>query len=87
MFISLQILDAMTTLVFLHRGIPEANPLMRAVMALAGPRLALLLSKGFAIGLAVFASRSGRTALLRKVNLVFGMCVLWNLITALYGRG
>ncbi|HLK62478.1 MAG TPA: DUF5658 family protein [Bryobacteraceae bacterium] len=86
-FIGLQITDTLTTLLFLHHGVPEGNPLIRA--ALAGPvqpALVLALAKSFAILLATLAWRSGRTSLLRKVNLLFGVLVVWNLAAALVGK-
>jgi hypothetical protein len=86
-FICLQVLDTLTTLLFLHQGVPEANPLIR--MALAGsadPAWALVLAKAFAIALATFAWRTGRTGLLRKVNWVFALCVAWNLVAIIVGH-
>ena len=86
-FICLQALDILTTLWFLHNGVGEANPLIR--MALAGsasPGMALVIPKIFAISLATLAWRSGRTRLLWRVNLLFALCVVWNLIAAFVGH-
>jgi hypothetical protein len=83
-FICLQAMDILTTLLFLHHGVAEANPLIRA--ALTGsiqPAMALVLAKVLAIALATFAWRSGRTRLLWKVNLLFALCVAWNLAATL----
>lgn len=79
-FICLQVMDTLTTLLFLHQGVSEANPLIRAALAgWAHPGVGLALAKVSAIALATLAWRSGRTRLLRKVNLVFALCVAWNL--------
>jgi hypothetical protein len=86
-FICLQVMDTLTTLLFLHHGVAEGNPLIRAALAgSAQPGLALLLAKVFAIALATFAWQSGRTGLLRKVNLLFALCVAWNLVATLVGH-
>ncbi len=85
-FICLQAMDTLTTLLFLHHGVAEGNPLIKAVLAgSAHPGMDLALAKGLAIALGTLAWRSGRTVLLRKVNLVFAACVAWNLIATLVG--
>jgi hypothetical protein len=85
-FISLQVMDALTTLLFLHRGIGEANPLIRVALAgSADPRMALALAKGFAVALGTVAWRSGRRRLLGKMNVLFALCVAWNLMAAWVG--
>jgi hypothetical protein len=79
-FVTLQLCDLATTLVFLQFGVAEGNPLMAAVIrASAHPALALLAVKAAACGLAVFAFRSRRTRLLRRANIFFAVCVGWNL--------
>jgi Domain of unknown function (DUF5658) len=83
LFIMLQLLDAGTTMFFLHQGVAEGNPLVRAFLALStGPAMGLVLAKIAGIILAIFAWRTGRHRLLSKVNLVFAACVLWNLAAA-----
>jgi hypothetical protein len=85
-FVFLQAMDVLTTLLFLHNGVTEANPLIRAVLAgPVHPGLSLLLAKCFSVALATFAWRSGRTNLLSKMNLLFAACVAWNLVAALAG--
>ena len=80
-FAALQILDAMTTLWFLHCGVTESNPLLRRVFAwFAQPALALAVVKSFSLLPAVWAWHTGRHGVLRKVNLVFVGCVAWNLL-------
>lgn len=77
-FVSLQVFDLLSTLLFLGRGVAEANPLMR--LAIAGsPIWGLAVPKAAAVLLALYAWRSGRTRLLRRINLLFTLCVLWNL--------
>ncbi|HLI83252.1 MAG TPA: DUF5658 family protein [Bryobacteraceae bacterium] len=80
LFILLQVLDAGTTMAFLHRGVAEGNPLVRALFGVsAGPAMGLALAKLAGIVLALFAWRTGRQRLLSRVNVVFAACVMWNL--------
>jgi hypothetical protein len=77
-FVSLQVFDLLSTLLFLGRGVAEANPLMRLAIT-GGPIWGLAVPKAAAVLLALYAWRSGRTPLLRRINLLFTLCVLWNL--------
>jgi hypothetical protein len=82
-FIGLQVLDTLTTLLFLRHGVHEANPLVRAALASsADPGIALGLPKVLAIVLASVAWYSGRKSLLRKVNVLYLVFVVWNLTAA-----
>jgi hypothetical protein len=80
-FVGLQVLDAFTTVVFLNMGVKEGNPLMRLALE-QGDHAGMVLAaaKLFAIALAVFAWRSGRRKLLLKLDLLFALVVVWNLI-------
>jgi len=78
-FLALQLCDAGTTLVFLARGVTEGNPLIGALMHVSDPAIALALTKAGACALALFAWRSNRTTLLRRANIFFALCVVWNL--------
>ena len=87
-FVSLQLMDALTTLFFLSHGIREANPLIAALLQISNhAEWALATPKLFAVALAIYAWRSGRSRLLRKMNVVFAACVAWNVAAILcYGR-
>jgi hypothetical protein len=86
-FICLQALDALTTLLFLRHGIAEANPLIRAALTgAADPKIALALAKILAIALGTLAWRSGRKRLLWRMNVLFALCVAWNLVAAWVGH-
>jgi hypothetical protein len=84
-FIFLQVGDTLTTLLFLHHGVHEANPLIAAALAAADPGIAVGLPKILAIVLAAVAWYSGRKRLLRKVNLLYVVFVAWNLAAAWAG--
>lgn len=80
-FVFLQACDVLTTLILLHRGVGEANPLVRAAMQMVHqPAVALVALKIGACGLAWFAWRTERVRLLRKVNYWFAACVVWNAV-------
>jgi hypothetical protein len=79
LFLALQIFDAGTTLIFLGRGVSEGNPLIRALLdTSAHPALALALVKAAACALAWAAWKSRRIVLLRRANVFFALCVVWN---------
>ena len=80
-FFLLQLCDLSTTLVFLHRGVSEANPLIAAALAPhASPALAIAAFKlaGCLFGWLVWRTR--RLRLLRAANVGFGLCVCCNLL-------
>jgi hypothetical protein len=77
-FVSLQVFDLVSTLLFLGHGVPEGNPLMRLAISVS-PVLGLAVPKAAAVLLAVYAWQSGRVRLLRRMNVLFTLCVVWNL--------
>jgi hypothetical protein len=78
-FILLQVLDALTTVVFLRLGVAEGNPLIRRILAAAaGQTAALIAPKLFAVSLGIFAWRTGRKRLLLKMDVLFALAVAWN---------
>jgi hypothetical protein len=79
LFITLQLLDAATTMFFLRHGVAEGNPLVRALFSVStGPALGLAVAKVAGVVLAILAWRTGRQRLLSRVNVVFAAAVLWN---------
>lgn len=80
LFLVLQFGDAATTLAFLHRGVSEANPLIAAAFTVTqSPAVSLAIVKLGACGLGLFAWKSGRMRLLRRANVFFAACLVWNL--------
>ncbi len=87
-FVALQLADCLSTLAFLHGGVGEGNPLIRAALAFTGqPATALVLTKVLGIALAMVAWRTGRLQLLRRVNVLFAAAVVWNLVALALGPG
>ncbi|MGA2326845.1 MAG: DUF5658 family protein [Bryobacteraceae bacterium] len=83
-FSYLQLLDVLTTLVFLSGGLKEANPVVRLALAVSpSPLIGLLSIKLFAVAMAVYCWRTARTRLLHFANLFFAALVAWNLVALL----
>jgi len=81
LFCALQLLDGLTTLVFLRLGVAEGNPLVRFSLGLCGsPVFPVALLKLAGCALAFFAWKRRRTRALRFANVVFAACVLWNVV-------
>jgi hypothetical protein len=79
LFLALQCCDAATTMVFLRHGIAEGNPLIAAaIRASTHPGLTLVWIKAAACALALFAWKTRRLTLLRRANVFFALCVVWN---------
>ena len=81
-FLYLQVLDLLTTLVGLKLGISEASPLIRSLLHL-GPGIAVACSKVVALGLAALCVALNRTYLVRWVNYWFAGLIVWNLCNIL----
>ncbi len=83
-FSYLQLLDVLTTLVFLDGGVREANPIVKFALGAAPTPLAGLLAvKLFAISMAFFCWRTSRTRMLKCANVFFALLVTWNLVAIL----
>lgn len=83
----LQILDLLTTLAFLFRGVAEANPVVRWTIMVAGnPLHGLLYAKMVAVVLGYICWRWNRRTLLSRATIAYAFLVAWNL-TALVIAG
>ena len=79
-----QLLDLLTTMVFLIHGVKEANPLVRLALQMApNPLAGLLLVKFVAMGLGIYCWRLRRETLLLRINVLFAILVSWNLVALL----
>ena len=81
-FVYLQILDMLTTLLGLRLGAVEASPFVRLLMH-AGPAIGLTVSKVLALGLGAFCVYTRRFALIRLASYWYGGLVAWNLVILL----
>jgi hypothetical protein len=81
-FLGLQALDVVTTLLGLRLGAKEASVFVGRLLAL-GPVAGLLISKCFAVILAAAALRFKRPRVVVFLNYWFAVLIAWNLFTIL----
>lgn len=79
LFLSLQVLDVLTTLIGLHYGAQEGSSFIGHLLR-TGPLNGLIISKIIAAGLAAFAVFLNRRRLVVFLNFWFGAVVLWNVV-------
>jgi hypothetical protein len=82
LFLGLQVLDVLTTLIGLHLGAQEGSTFIGRLLE-TGPLSGLIISKILAAGLAAFAVFLNRKRILVFLNIWFGAVVGWNLIAIL----
>ena len=85
-FIYLQLLDLLTTLVGFRLGAREASPFIRMLMH-AGPAVGVMASKVLALGLGAFCVYYKKTHLIRWASHWYGALVVWNLMIMLTAPG
>jgi hypothetical protein len=81
-FIYLQLLDLLTTLVGFRLGAGEASPFIRLLM-FAGPGVGVFFSKLIALGLAGLCLYLQKPHLIRWANYWYSALVVWNLTVLL----
>jgi len=81
-FIYLQLLDLLTTLVGFKLGANEASPFIRMLMHV-GPAAGVLASKLLALGLGAVCLYYKKTHLIRWVSYWYGVLIVWNLMVLL----
>ena len=81
-FLYLQILDFLTTLVGLKLGVSEASPFIRSLMHF-GPSFAVAASKIMAIVIAGLCVGLNRSYLVRWINYWYAALIVWNLCNIL----
>jgi hypothetical protein len=85
-FIYLQLLDFLTTLIGLRLGAIEASPFIRMLMH-AGPLAGVALSKLFALALGGVCVYCRKYRLIRFASYWYGGLVVWNLMVMLASPG
>ena len=81
-FIYLQLLDLLTTLVGFRLGAAEASPFVRMMMH-AGPATGVILAKLVAVGLGGVCVYLKKQKLIRWISYWYGGLVVWNLMILL----
>jgi hypothetical protein len=77
-FIYLQVLDLLTTLVGFRVGLGEASPFIRVLMH-AGPATGVVISKLLALALGAFCVWSDKPHVIRWISYWYGAIIVWNL--------
>jgi len=78
-FVLLQVLDVATTLIGLHIGGSELNPIIASLIRLTEPTIGLLLAKSIGFGLGGYFIWRQKTRLIRRINIFFAALVIWNI--------
>jgi hypothetical protein len=81
-FIYLQLLDLLTTLVGFKLGAKEASPFIRILMY-AGPATGVMVSKVLSLGLGALCIYYKKNHLIRWVTYWYGGLIVWNLMVLL----
>jgi hypothetical protein len=85
-FIYLQLLDLLTTLIGLRLGAVEGSPFIRLLMH-AGPLAGVVASKLLALALGAVCVYCRKDRLMRLASYWYGGLVVWNLMVALASPG
>jgi hypothetical protein len=85
-FIYLQLLDLLTTLLGFRLGAAEASPFIRLMMHV-GPATGVIASKVLALGIAGLCFYMNKSHVIRWISYWFGALVIWNLIVMLAASG
>ena len=85
-FIYLQVLDLLTTIIGLRLGLGEASPFIRGLISF-GPALAVMLSKVVAFLLVGICFALKRRPLIKRINYGYAALAVWNLGLILVAAG
>ena len=85
-FVYLQLLDLLTTLVGFHFGASEASPFIRLLMHW-GPGVGLALSKAVALILGGWCVYRKKQQLIRVITFWYSGLIVWNLMILLASPG
>ena len=78
-FVYLQLLDLLTTLIGFRLGASEVSPFVRMLTTM-GPAFGVVLSKGIALGLGGLCVATRRLHLIGLINYWYAGLVLWNFV-------
>lgn len=79
LFLYLQVLDFMTTLIGMRLGLGEASPFIRHLMNM-GPAAGLALSKLVAFALVGICVWLNKRHVVRWINYWYAVLVVWNMV-------
>jgi hypothetical protein len=82
-FIYLQVLDYLTTLVGFRLGASEVSPFIAKLIHLSSPAVGLGLSKVVGVGLGALCVATQRARLVSWINYWYASLIVWNLCVIL----
>lgn len=85
-FVYLQLLDLLTTLLGFRLGAAEASPFIRVMMH-AGPTAGVIASKVLALGIGGLCIYVKKTHVIRWISYWYGGLIIWNLAVMLAAPG
>ena len=85
-FVYLQLLDLLTTLLGFRVGAAEASPFIRLMMH-AGPAAGVIASKVLALGIGAFCAYANKAHVVRWISYWYSGLVIWNLMVMLAASG
>jgi hypothetical protein len=85
-FVYLQLLDLLTTLLGFRLGAAEASPFVRLMMH-AGPLNGVIVSKVLALGIGALCIYTNKNRVIRWISYWYGVLVIWNLVVILAAAG
>jgi len=85
-FVYLQLLDLLTTLLGFRLGAAEASPFIRLLMHI-GPAAGVIASKVLAFGLGGLCVYLNKPHIIRWISYWYGALIVWNLIVILAAPG
>ena len=85
-FIYLQLLDLLTTLLGFRVGAAEASPFIRVLMH-AGPAVGVITSKVLALGIGAICVYLNKAHIIRWISYWYSGLVIWNLMVMLAAPG
>ena len=84
-FVYLQLLDLLTTLLGFRLGAAEGSPFIRLLMQ-SGPAAGLIASKVLALGIGALCVYVNKRHIIRWISYWYGGLVVWNLMVLLAVR-
>jgi len=81
-FVYLQLLDLLTTLVGFRMGAAEASPFIQVLMH-AGPAAGVIASKVLALGIGALCVYLNKAHVIKWISYWYGALVVWNLMVIL----
>jgi hypothetical protein len=85
-FVYLQLLDLLTTLIGFRLGAAEASPFIRVLMHV-GPTAGVIASKVLALGIGGLCFYVNKSHVIRWISYWYGALVIWNLMVMLAAPG